>query len=328
MAKHFLLFLSLLLALGGCEAEITKVVPPLIEQTPDDEVTLPAHWTRQTSLTGVEGLKLYRSTKPIGSKNTNLYALVVDPAKVEFKPVMSTSAKRVSAFYEAEGEGAYAAVNGGFFGPGASYSLVMHNGHKSADNILSLNRPYNGNNVPYYPTRAAFGLNSQYKPSVGWVYTVNPGGVYIYTQPSPNKLGEAPQAVPNASFPVGGKLWDAKTAIGGSPVLLYNSSIRISDSEELIVVDNTSSRPRSAVGYLPSGQIVILVAEGGNSSENIPGLTLAELANQMKDLGCEGAINLDGGGSSAMVVQGEHTIRPSDAAGEREVISAIVIRKK
>ncbi len=327
MRNIFLLwFLSLLIL--GCGSDITKVVPPLNEDQEDKELQLPAHWSKQAVLTTTDGVELYRSTQTVNNKKTNMFALIFDPNKVEFKPVLSPTAKRVSAFYEAEDDGVYAAVNGGFFGPNVSYSLVMYNGEKLADNIPSLSRNYNGNNVPYYPTRAAFGLNAQQKPSVGWIYAVNPGGLYIYPTPSPNKLGEAPQAVPTMAFPSGGRLWDVRSAIGGSPVLVRDSQVRISDAEELIVVDNTSSRPRTALGYLPNGLIAILVAEGGNSAESIPGLTLLELANQMKDLGCEAAINLDGGGSSALVVDGNHTIKPSDAAGERAVVSAIVIRKK
>jgi len=46
-------------------------------------------------------------------------------------------------------------------------------------------------------------------------------------------------------------------------------------------------------------------------------------------MGCIGAINLDGGGSSAMVVNGQQTIRPGNSGGaERTVISALIVKKK
>ncbi|NGM60804.1 phosphodiester glycosidase family protein [Sphingobacterium sp. SGG-5] len=259
-----------------------------------------------------------------------MYALVFDPVNVEFKPVISSTAKKVSQFFNDESGDVYAVTNGGYFGVGVSYSLVRWNGETSADNIRALNRNYQGVPTTYYPTRAAFGLDIQNKPSVEWVYTVNQAGgpLYSYPQPSPNVEGSEPQPIPSSSFPSGGSVWEVKSAIGGSPVLVKNGLVKITDAEELISVDNTSSRARTAIGYLENDLVVLLVAEGGNTSESIPGLTLQDVAVQMKDMGCVSVINLDGGGSSAMVVKNNHTIKPSDVVGERAVISALVIKKK
>jgi exopolysaccharide biosynthesis protein len=58
-------------------------------------------------------------------------------------------------------------------------------------------------------------------------------------------------------------------------------------------------------------------------------LTLAELAKIMLEIGCIGAINLDGGGSSSLVIDGYTTIRPSNAnAAERAVVSALIVKKR
>lgn len=62
-------------------------------------------------------------------------------------------------------------------------------------------------------------------------------------------MNTAPQAIPSSSFPAGGTIWDMNSAIGGSPLLIKNNSINITDNEELIVIDNNSSRARSAIGY-------------------------------------------------------------------------------
>jgi exopolysaccharide biosynthesis protein len=45
----------------------------------------------------------------------------------------------------------------------------------------------------------------------------------------------------------------------------------------------------------------------------------------MRDLGCVEAINLDGGGSSAMVVDGKLLNRPAGTTSQREVMSAIAV---
>ena len=55
------------------------------------------------------------------------------------------------------------------------------------------------------------------------------------------------------------------------------------------------------------------------------GVDLQELAILMKDLGCVEAINLDGGGSSAMVVDGKLLNRPAGTTIQREVMSAIAV---
>jgi exopolysaccharide biosynthesis protein len=106
--------------------------------------------------------------------------------------------------------------------------------------------------------------------------------------------------------------------------LIKNNLIRISDNEELIAVDNTSSRARSAIGYTSSNKIVILAVEGNNSNGGA-GLTLAELAQMMKEIGCIEALNLDGGGSTTLTVNGKQTVKPSDGT-ERGVMTALIIK--
>lgn len=56
-------------------------------------------------------------------------------------------------------------------------------------------------------------------------------------------------------------------------------------------------------------------------------MTLPELAELFQALGARSALNLDGGGSSVMVVRGEVVNRPSDLQGERSVVNALVVRR-
>ena len=55
------------------------------------------------------------------------------------------------------------------------------------------------------------------------------------------------------------------------------------------------------------------------------GVTLAEAARLMRALGARDALNLDGGGSTAMTVRGELVNRPSDPAGERPVSDGVFV---
>ena len=91
---------------------------------------------------------------------------------------------------------------------------------------------------------------------------------------------------------------------------------------------NTDRHPRTAAGRRADGTVVLVAADG--RSEQAAGLTMAELQQVMLALGCRDAINLDGGGSTAMVVRGEVVNHPSDnrqfdADGERVVANAIVV---
>ena len=207
--------------------------------------------------------------------------------------------------------------------------MVKYNNVVSSANIKSLTRVYNGSNTSYFPTRGAFGINAAGVPSVAWIYNVGSGNDLIYSYPSPsaNELNVAPQPVPTETFPAGGSVWNTVSAIGGSPVLIKNNAILISDKEELISINNTTSRPRSAIGYLSNGIVLLLAVEGDNAP-NYPGINLADLAAILKSLGCVEAINLDGGGSSSMIVNNTKTIRPGDNGIERPVISAVLIKRK
>lgn len=75
----------------------------------------------------------------------------------------------------------------------------------------------------------------------------------------------------------------------------------------------------------------MLVTVDGRQPEWSVGMSLAELADLMLDLGAHEAINLDGGGSTAMVVreglQGRLALanHPSDAGGERAVANALAL---
>jgi hypothetical protein len=136
-------------------------------------------------------------------------------------------------------------------------------------------------------------------------------------------LNGAPQPVPTATFPAGGTPWVMELGVGGSPMLVKDGVVRMTDAEELIDVNNTSRRARSGIGHTAAGLVLLVVVEGDNPAGS-PGMTLAEFAAWMRGLGCMGAMNLDGGGSTSLVAGGRPTVRPGDGA-ERPVIAALVL---
>lgn len=123
--------------------------------------------------------------------------------------------------------------------------------------------------------------------------------------------------------------WKMKTAIGGGPVLVQNGEIKITNNEELKFGGNAinDKHPRTAMGYTADNKLIILVVQG-----RFPGIaegaSLTQEAQILKELGCVEALNLDGGGSSCMLVNGKETIQPSDKTGQRAVPAVFLIQNK
>jgi hypothetical protein len=62
--------------------------------------------------------------------------------------------------------------------------------------------------------------------------------------------------------------------------------------------------PRTAIGYSQNGKFLYIVVVDGRQPFYSQGMTLAELADLMVKLGAQDAMNLDGGGSSTLVIRG------------------------
>jgi hypothetical protein len=85
--------------------------------------------------------------------------------------------------------------------------------------------------------------------------------------------------------------------------------------------------PRSAVGFSRDSSTVFLVAADGRQ-ETYDGMTLSELGDFLISIGVYQGMNFDGGGSTALVIDGKVVNRPSDATGERPVGNAILVRAR
>ena len=97
----------------------------------------------------------------------------------------------------------------------------------------------------------------------------------------------------------------------GTPRLIRNGIISIEGEEEGVSPAFTETRhPRTAIGFNAS-HIFLVVVDGRQPGYSV-GMSLSELAYLMKELGAVEALNLDGGGSTTMWVQGKIRNRPSD----------------
>lgn len=120
----------------------------------------------------------------------------------------------------------------------------------------------------------------------------------------------------------------AKTGIvSAGPILLRDGHLSIDAAKEGVVDPADLSfgyawaeqrQPRTLAGTDARGRLLLVTVDGREPGIS-EGATLQEAAELMRDLGAKDALNLDGGGSTAMAVNGVVVNKPSDATGERPV---------
>lgn len=154
---------------------------------------------------------------------------------------------------------------------------------------------------------------------------IEPGTVVVSAHGLTNKyllkslsVGDEVELLQELNVPLAN---DADIVVGGGPLILENGKVHVRSLEENIAKDIARGRaPRTAVGLKQDGTVLVLVVDGRSS--NSKGLTLQELATYFLRLGARDAVNLDGGGSSVMVINGEVVNKPSDGR-ERAVSMAL-----
>lgn len=292
-------------------------------------------------------IQVFRSKEGVKMKGQNVKAFiaVVDATKASFSvwglndPLLTGSPmplKTPTEVYNAC-NAPYIVINGGFFytDSGTQYaaSVAVNDGTFLSPNINYASEDWVS---IYYPTRAAFIEHSNGTYEAAWTYWVDSDNHFVYQEPAQNSWASSPLAQPSATFPSEGTPFEAKNAIGGGPVLIKNGKIVNTYVEELfngegsgILVD--TRHPRTAIGITADKKLVLFVCEGRQATEGIDGFTTQEVAQILLSYGCVDAINLDGGGSSCMLVNGLETIIPSDTDEdgshvERKVGSCVYIK--
>lgn len=220
--------------------------------------------------------------------------------------------------------------NAGYFfsdrGKNYSSSLAVSESELLATNINYASADWV---TVYTPTRGAFLQHADGTFEACWTYYADEENHFVYSEPAPNSWAAEPAPVPTSSYPVEADAFEAVTAIGGGPVLVRGGEFRNTIVEEMYDgsvsgVSPESAQPRTAIGVTADNRLVAFVCEGREMTEGVHGLTTEQVARVMMELGCVEALNLDGGGSSCMLVNGKNTILPSGGE-ERAVASAILI---
>jgi hypothetical protein len=113
-------------------------------------------------------------------------------------------------------------------------------------------------------------------------------------------------------------------AIGGGPLLVRDGSPVYRANEAFTIAQIAPRNPRSAVGQLPDGRVLLVVVDGRQSGYSV-GMTTFEMAQTLVRLGAVRGMGLDSGGSSALAFDGALLNRPSDGR-ERAISTALVLQ--
>jgi hypothetical protein len=126
--------------------------------------------------------------------------------------------------------------------------------------------------------------------------------------------------------------WDARfdgmsnvaEMIGGYPMLLLNSKHVHHNEVGLRTTFADRRHPRAAIARDRQGRVSIVAVDGRRPGYS-EGMTLQELGDYLLAHGAVDALNLDGGGSTTLVIRGQIVNRPTDANGERPVANALLV---
>lgn len=174
---------------------------------------------------------------------------------------------------------------------------------------------------------SAIGITQKRKADVAWLYTDSTQNIPLASQ-----LAVEPVKDSSIKFHYTGshlKPWRMQTAVGGGPVLLQHGNIKISNNQELKFSGKqglADKHPRTCMGYTKNGQLIIMVIQG-RFPGIAEGVNLVQEAQLLKDIGCIEALNLDGGGSSCLLVNGKPTIKVSDKEGQRPVPAVFMVKR-
>lgn len=144
----------------------------------------------------------------------------------------------------------------------------------------------------------------------------------IILQPYVDKI-PTPDAMSTVEFR------NAEDIVAGVPQLIKDGKIEITWEQEKSSKSFVETKhPRTAVAKLKDGKFLMVTVDG--RSESSGGMSLQQLAEFLLEQGAIDAMNLDGGGSTTMFLDGKIVNHPSDKEGERSVGDAILVfpRKK
>ena len=283
-------------------------------------------WEKQTYAGLPEDVEVYKTTSKLNDRNFNAWYAVADPSKVDFRvlyPETVGAKKTVASQAESAGD-CLALINGAIYG-NYNIGVIITEGKMTQQWHGEIEGCYWATNSQLYQlTRPIIGVDKDGKAGAYWVGVPQQGTFYYYDRPQPNVVGQAKYGKVTATSPVPAVSWEPYYAISCGPMVLYDGLVCADNS----MVDDThyytnfecwdesgvySAHPdRSAVGVTADGKIVLFICDGLIHASQ--GSYIKELGPIMKSIGCVHAMNLDGGGSTGMWLNGAGMINYKDSS--------------
>lgn len=286
-----------------------------------------------------EGVEVFKTTSQLDGRNFNAWYAIADPAVVDFRvmyPEKVGSKKAVASQAEEAGD-CLTLINGAIYG-NYNIGVIITEGEMTQQWHGEIEGCYWGTDSQLYQlTRPVIGVDRNGKAGAYWVGVPQQGTFHYYDRPQPNVVGQARYGKVTATSPVPAIDWDPYYAISCGPMLLYDGKVCADNT----MTDDThyftnyecwdesgvySAHPdRSAVGITEDGKMILFICDGRIDASQ--GAYIRELGPIMKSLGCIHAMNLDGGGSTGMWVNGAGMVNHMDGSW-RAVKSTLGFFKK
>ena len=301
--------------------------PPVPEVAFGEEIeAITFSWTEVGGLSLPSTVKIYKTEDPLNGRAFNAWYAIADPLEVAVRVLYPGNGVAKTIDQQASGaDGCLVLVNGGIFS--AKFILpigfAIFDGTQTPwrvveDDGLRIDREYWSADGKLHPvSRGMFGVDASGKPGVYWSFSPSHGTVYVYDKPIPSTAGETPCPAGSLTYPCTPASWVPYNALTCGPVLLKGGKCPINAqktsggywatnyelwADDIFGVNQRADR--TAVGYTAEGKVILCICDGRIAASQ--GATTLEMAAVMKGLGCVGALNLDGGGSTGMWAAGQH----------------------
>jgi len=253
-----------------------------------------------------DGVLLHRLDDPAllnPAGPVSVQALQLDPKRVRLETGVAgnVSPARETVESIARRRGALAAINAGFFALADGKPVALL---KSAGALLGRTRR----------SRGAVALSDRRGRPRLLFDRVTVEGATDDAKAYRTRLGTKP------------KDWaGARDAVSGAGLLMLDGrEFHEWTDEGLAAGFDTTRHPRTVIGVDGGGAVWLITVDGRQPALSL-GMSFIELQGLARRLGLRSALNLDGGGSTTMVVQGTIVNHPSDATGPRQVSDAILV---
>lgn len=280
-----------------------------------------------------KGVHVYRTSTPLAGKANIAYyiELPLKSKELSFDALTGNGKRFTPTQYFEQHASPLVVANCTFFSfaNNANLNMVVSNGQLKAYNTPTIKQGKDSTRF-FYVTRGSIGITKKRKADVAWTYTDTAlRYAYAWSQPSVATGNSADPTLQdlitaNATLPKPVK-WKMQTAVGGGPVVLEAGQVKVFNKEERMFVTGLQDKhPRTAIGYTADGRLIVLAVEGRNPGI-AEGATLEQVGQMLLQAGCVEGLNLDGGGSSCLLINGIPTIKPSDKEGQRPVPAVFVV---